>query len=261
MPQLTIITICRNIVSTIERTCLSIVNQTFQDFEWIVVDGASTDGTVDILKKYSSRIDILISEPDNGIYNAMNKGIKLATGEYILFMNGGDEILNFNTLENVFKKANNADVIYGDEYVKNDKEYYLFRNQRLLTPKSLYKKTFSHQATFVRTSIQKKYLFDESLKIAADYDFFVKIYFKKKYIFERIDMAISVFYLDGICSTNYELFNEENNKIHSKYFCFFQRYKFDSKYRNSIQNRIFHYKMILTHPRYIAGWIKRKLIK
>ena len=97
-PALTIITVCRN-EPNIERTCESIVSQTWQDFEWIVVDGASTDGTLDILEKYKDRIDVFVSEPDTGIFNAMNKGIRLAHGEFLNFMNGGDEFAKIGTAD------------------------------------------------------------------------------------------------------------------------------------------------------------------
>ena len=111
MPAFTIITVCLNIASTIRRTCESIVHQTFQDFQWIVVDGASTDGTLDILKEYSSRINILISEPDKGIYNAMNKGIKLAHGDYLLFLNGGDKIAQDTIFENILNQLKDYPII------------------------------------------------------------------------------------------------------------------------------------------------------
>ena len=123
-PLLSVITICYN-EKQIERTCQSIVNQTWQDFEWIVVDGGSTDGTLDILNKYRNRINILISEPDEGIYDAQNKGIKLAHGQYLNFMNGGDAFYNSTVLEKVFKdKDQTADVLYG--------KYCTIDNQRLL---------------------------------------------------------------------------------------------------------------------------------
>ena len=119
---LTIITVCFNIKDEIERTCQSIVNQTWQNFEWIVIDGGSTDGTVDILKKYSDRINILVSEPDKGIYNAMNKGIKLSHGEWLNFMNGGDRFTSNDVLKEVFSgKEYSADVLYGKKYNYDDK--------------------------------------------------------------------------------------------------------------------------------------------
>ena len=99
--KLSVITICYN-EKNIRKTCESIVGQSWQDFEWIVVDGGSTDGTLDVLNEYRDRIDVLISEPDNGIYNAMNKGIARARGEWLNFMNGGDAFCDKTVLEQVF---------------------------------------------------------------------------------------------------------------------------------------------------------------
>ena len=261
MSTFTIITVCLNIASTIQRTCESIVNQTFQDFQWIVVDGASTDGTLAILKKYSYRIDILVSEPDKGIYNAMNKGIKQATGEYINFMNGGDEFYDKDVLKRIVETKPNTDVIYGDCIMINHNNSFLFRNQRKLCPKSLYQKSINHQATFTRNAVMRQYLFDEHFKIAADYDFFIKIYFKKTYSFKRTDTVISLFYADGISSTNPEVNIREKTFIRKKYFCIIQRLKFDQQLKQNIKDKIRFIIMVATHPRYIAGWLKRKLIK
>ena len=96
--KLSVITICYNIKDEIRRTCESIANQTNHDFEWIVVDGGSTDGTVEILNEYKKHIDVFISEPDKGIYNAMNKGIMQAHGEFLNFMNGGDTFADSNVV-------------------------------------------------------------------------------------------------------------------------------------------------------------------
>ena len=113
--KLSVITICYNIKDEIERTCESIVSQTNQDFEWIVVDGVSTDGTVDILNKYKDKMTVYISEPDKGIYNAMNKGIKRAKGEYLNFMNGGDCFAASDIVEKFYHcPAYGADVVYGN---------------------------------------------------------------------------------------------------------------------------------------------------
>lgn len=114
--KLSVITICYN-EKNIRKTCESIVGQSWQDFEWIVVDGGSTDGTLDVLNEYRDRIDVLISEPDNGIYNAMNKGIARARGEWLNFMNGGDAFCDKTVLEQVFgggSSRDGADVLYGD---------------------------------------------------------------------------------------------------------------------------------------------------
>jgi len=110
--KLSVITICYN-EKNIRKTCESIVGQSWQDFEWIVVDGGSTDGTLDVLNEYRDRIDVLISEPDNGIYNAMNKGIARARGEWLNFMNGGDAFCDKTVLEQVFGGGSHGNATFG----------------------------------------------------------------------------------------------------------------------------------------------------
>src|SRR5690606_3344358 len=111
-PTLTVITVVYNNVRDIERTIKSVVNQTSPHIQYIVIDGGSTDGTVNIINRYASRIARFVSEPDKGIYVAMNKGLALATGEYVLFMNSGDEIYANDTVAQVFATADDADIYY-----------------------------------------------------------------------------------------------------------------------------------------------------
>ena len=115
-PHISIITISYNAVKDIENTILSVLNQTYPNIEYIIIDGGSTDGTLDIIKKYQDKITYWVSEPDKGIYDAMNKGTLKATGEWLNFMNAGDTFYNEQVLENVFRDNNweNTDVIYGD---------------------------------------------------------------------------------------------------------------------------------------------------
>ena len=103
MPQLSIITINYNNLAGLQKTFESVFNQTFQDFEYIVIDGGSTDGSKELIEQYHDKIDYWVSEPDSGIYNAMNKGIVRANGEYLQFLNSGDSLLGENILKNVFK--------------------------------------------------------------------------------------------------------------------------------------------------------------
>lgn len=109
-PLISVVTVSYNAVLTIEQTILSVINQTYPHIEYIIIDGGSTDGTVDIIKKYANRIAYWVSEPDKGIYDAMNKGIRTAKGEWINFMNAGDLFYSKDTLEKVFSKSINDNI-------------------------------------------------------------------------------------------------------------------------------------------------------
>jgi len=113
MKKFSIITVCRNEAVGIEKTILSVINQTFKNYDYIVLDGGSTDGTLDIISRYNDKIDILIKDESGGVYKAMNKGISLATGEYLIFMNGGDAFADNEILASVASETGNADIMYG----------------------------------------------------------------------------------------------------------------------------------------------------
>lgn len=216
-PKLTIITICYN-EPNIEKTCESIVNQTWQDFEWIVVDGGSTDGTLDVLKKYETRITTLISEPDGGLYNAMNKGLKIANGEWINFMNGGDCFSSNTVLNEVFADKNyKAEVLYGNcNYVSEDKI------QKSVFPEKLEKPYFvrnciCHQASFIKKDLFDKFgLYLEEYKIASDLEKWL-MFLSKKCKFKHIDLVVADYDLGGISMTNADEREEERFLILEKY--------------------------------------------
>ena len=120
MPKITIITVCYNAISTIEDTIKSVLSQTYENLEYIIIDGGSIDGTIDIIKKYEKQISYWQSEPDKGVYDAMNKGIKLSTGEWINFMNAGDSFYNTEVLQslNLYFSDSQTDIIYGDTCIE-----------------------------------------------------------------------------------------------------------------------------------------------
>ncbi len=176
-PKLTVITIVYNNVRDIERTVLSVLNQTYPNIEYLVIDGASNDGTLEILKKYEGRLAKLISEKDKGIYDAMNKGLALASGDYILFMNSGDEIYGSDTVENVFATAPDADIYYGETEMF-DEDWKSLGQRRHKSPENFTWKDFkygmsiSHQAIYIRRSLTEPY--DPKYKLSADIDWIIK---------------------------------------------------------------------------------------
>src|SRR5437588_7965155 len=172
-PTLSVITIVYNNARDIERTMLSVLNQTYPNIEYIIIDGLSTDGTLDIIKKYSDKISKLVSEKDEGIYDAMNKGLALATGDYVLFMNSGDEFYSPDTVANVFASADNADIYYGETEMIDGNGKSLGQ-RRHKAPDDFSWRSFkygmsvSHQAIFVKRSIAEP--FNRKYELSADID-------------------------------------------------------------------------------------------
>lgn len=199
-PLITVITVVFNGENLLEKTILSVISQTYPNIEYIIIDGNSIDGTVDVIKKYENKINYWVSEPDKGIYDAMNKSLEKANGEWISFMNCGDLFFNNTVIQDVFQKKIYSDILYGDNILK-----YNWGNI-VLTPDVLTNITkhmvFGHQTTFVKRSILMEYKFDCKYKIAADYNLFFLLY-KNGYVFEYIPKCISVFNAeDGVSSNN-----------------------------------------------------------
>ncbi|MDE5848632.1 MAG: glycosyltransferase [Muribaculaceae bacterium] len=159
--KITVVTVCYNAATLIEETIKSVLSQTHEDLEYIVIDGKSTDGTMETVSKYADRITKIISEPDKGIYDAMNKGISLATGEYINFMNAGDTFSSPDAVKEVACRINpDSDVAYGDSTMIDYKGRKSFSaagtDTGLLRKKPIYR----HNASFTRTSLHKRYPFE-----------------------------------------------------------------------------------------------------
>ena len=214
-----IITVCFNEVTHIRETCESVVGQSCVDFEWIVVDGGSTDRTVEILEEYREKITVLISESDNGIYHAMNKGIQRAKGEYLIFLNGGDSFVDKDILQGV-KDELSADLIYGDLLTSGNPPSKI-RFPEALSKKDLLKKMFPHQATFIRRSLFDRFgTYDESFKIAGDYEWFVRVLSDSSVTTRHISKYVSIFRDDGISQNKAfrMLRKRENHRIRWKYY-------------------------------------------
>lgn len=177
-PKISVITVVYNSVSLIERTIKSVLSQTYTNIEYVIIDGASTDGTLELIEKYESKIALIHSGKDNGIYDAMNKGLKDATGDYVLFLNAGDELYAADTIEKIFLSAVNADVYYGNTAVVN-KHGKILGDRRLSPPEQLDWKSLrfgmcvSHQSFIARRLLCDFYNTD--YKIAADIDWVINV--------------------------------------------------------------------------------------
>jgi len=221
-PLISVITVCYNEEKGIEKTCESIVNQSNKNFEWIVIDGKSTDGTLDIIGKYKKQIGYFVSEKDRGVYDAMNKGISKSSGKYLLFLNGGDSFVEKNILEKVssfIKKDKLQSEIYYGNAIYGNGEVVDF-SKAVLNKSFFLNKTISHQATFIKRQLFQKYgNYNPNYKIVADFDFWVKAIVKNKIKTKYLPIAVSIFNLEGIGS-NYKLAKkqiEERNAVLQKY--------------------------------------------
>lgn len=220
MKKLSIITICYN-EPNLEKTCESIVNQSWQDFEWIVIDGGSNDETLAIFDRYKSRIDKFVSEPDNGIYNACNKGIKLANGEYLIFMNAGDLLYHKDTLKlfHCFSQVSSAGIYYGEcELFKNQNSSTITNYPKYIDLDFFAGNNICMQGMFIRKYLFGKYgLFNEKYKILADYErwlHFLSLLGGR--VFCYIPIVVATFDLNGISSTTKA--TDESKYIISRYF-------------------------------------------
>jgi glycosyltransferase involved in cell wall biosynthesis len=169
-PLISIITISYNAVNLIDRTISSVINQSYKNVEYIIIDGGSTDGTIDIIKKNKENLVYWVSEHDKGIYDAMNKGLRKAKGRWVNFMNAGDQFSSLNVLESLFLNCKfTSDILYGNTirlYKDNDVPVscYPFFLKKRIAPMGI-----CHQSIFIKTSIAKKEYFDTKLEIVADY--------------------------------------------------------------------------------------------
>ncbi len=215
-PIISIITINYNNAIGLERTINSVVNQTCQEFEYIIIDGGSTDGSKDVIQKYKDKIQESISESDSGIYNAMNKGIKRSKGEYLLFLNSGDELYNLDVLEENYKSIHTEDLIYFNINVIGEKDAFVKKYPSKITFSYLYEDSLPHPATFIKRNLFDKVgLYDENLKIVSDWKFFILALVNHNATYKFINNIFSTFYLDGICSDkeNLEQIKKERNEV------------------------------------------------
>jgi len=220
--KLSIITVNLNNKAGLEKTIQSVVEQTFSDFEYIIIDGGSTDESVTVINKYAYKTKYWVSEPDNGIYHAMNKGISKATGNYCLFLNSGDYLSGKDILKKVFALNRTEDILYGNmmfDYGSGNLAKGIMPGQ--INFKHMMRDTLWHPVSFIRKELLLSLgMYDESLIITADYDFFLKAILVNKRSLYHLQITISVFSFDGISSlpANREIIQTERNSIQLRYF-------------------------------------------
>ena len=207
-PLVSIVTVTFNAEALLEKTILSVINQTFVDKEYIIIDGGSNDGTVSLIRRYETAIDYWRSEPDEGVYDGMNKAIRLCRGEWINFMNAGDSFNTTAVLADIFGHSYSDDisVIYGHTMNQYGEGFEAIEKCRPL--EAFYReKPFCHQSVFVRTAHMREFGFDTRFKIAADYDFFYRLYAEgKKFVLSN--RVIANYDMNGISSNYVDSFLE-----------------------------------------------------
>jgi glycosyltransferase involved in cell wall biosynthesis len=190
-PMITVVTVVKNNAEELKKTIDSVLEQTYDNIEFIIIDGASSDSTPEVIKSYEDKIDTWISEPDNGIFDAMNKGIELASGQWIIFLNAGDYFYQKDTVLTVFSKDyGDADFIYGHTFFLGGDFYGVVKawDFRILWQTMV----FTHQSLFTRAEVLKNRKFNTKFKICADYDIIFNSYMQGLKFFNS-DIVIAAF--------------------------------------------------------------------
>ena len=217
---LSIITINYNNKAGLQKTIDSVITQTFKDFEWIIIDGGSTDGSKELIEQYSQYITYWVSEPDNGIYHAMNKGIQIAKGEYLYFLNSGDYLTTNKILKTVFQQNHTTDAIYGNIIYDNnthDKNINLYSNY--VSCSNLLTQNIHHQSIFYAKKLFDKYgYYDERLKILADWKFNLITIGLNQCSIKYLNYDIAYFDKNGISNNSQSIRKEESNLILNNLF-------------------------------------------
>lgn len=221
--KLSIITINYNNATGLEKTLKSLINQNSKDFEYIIVDGNSTDESKRIIDTNKKHIDKWISEKDSGVYNAMNKGIEMANGDYLLFLNSGDMLANSHVLNKILPLLeNNSDIIYGNLiYSLNEVPQTLFTPSKKINLSYFLNSFLPHPSSFIKKSLfQRIGFYNEKFKIISDWEFFLRAIVVNKASYLHIDEVISDFDNSGISSNseNEKLIYNEKQTVYKEFF-------------------------------------------
>lgn len=209
--QISIITINYNNREGLQKTIESVISQTCKDFEYIVIDGGSTDGSRDVLELYKENFTYWVSEPDTGIYNAMNKGTRRANGDYLLFLNSGDLLHDADVISSAVSYLDGSDFIVGKNFfpafgTKSEIEY-------PLTMKRFYTGSIPHQSTFIKRQLLVDNPYDEKYRIVSDWKFFLESIIFRNASYKLIDFIVADFDVDGVSTSNRALGDDERKQV------------------------------------------------
>lgn len=225
-PLLSIITINLNDLGGLKKTFGSVNSQTWQEFEYIIIDGGSTDGSKEFLESQKDQVDYWVSEPDKGIFNAMNKGITQSSGKYLLFLNSGDRLKDDQILDKVKDRIKNQDLIYFDLEMFDDNNKFIKTFPEKLSFSFFINHSLPHPSTFIKREVLLEAgLYDESLKISSDWKFFIDAVCKMNCSYLYVNECLTAFNLYGISSTEEmrgEMYQEREKFLKEKYSAFLQ---------------------------------------
>lgn len=213
--KLSVITVNYNNKKGLEATINSVISQKYLDFEFIIVDGNSNDGSKDIIYKKRNYITKWINEPDSGIYNAMNKGVKMSTGDYLIFMNSGDEFYDTQVLDKIAKvllQANEVGVCTGITY-NNDKSSSFWYPPKNLTLYYFLSSSISHQASFIRRDLLLKFPYNEKNRIVSDWEFWIRSIILADCGYKTTDIVICKYDRSGMSNTQYGKLMSEREEV------------------------------------------------
>lgn len=215
-PILSIITVNLNNRDGLKRTIDSVVCQTFTDYEWIVIDGGSTDGSRELIEQYQNHFAYWCSEPDKGIYNAMNKGIVHAKGEWLQFLNSGDLLFKDNILQQIFSNQYYADVIYGDAIRYSPHNTIPWHVTKNISLSFLMNYSICHQSSFFNKRVFINRFYDDSYKLASDWALYLQLVLENAH-FQYVPYYITFFENEGLTHSNGSLSSSEREQIKEKY--------------------------------------------
>ena len=244
--KLSIVTINYNNSDGLKKTIESVLSQTFENFEFIIIDGGSTDGSIESIREFENNIDYWVSEKDNGIYNAMNKGMRVANGEYFFFLNSGDFFVGDDILEKVIPYLDGTDIVYGDLLIAETNARWIKKYDHTICFFYFTYDTLPHQGSFISRNILSKFnlSFSESLKIASDWKFFLDAICKYDATLKYLNFLISeynTFGLSALKENRALLLLEKQSVLESEYYRFYLGiegfYELKNNYNRLINSR------------------------